>query len=133
MIKTFHYTKLALFILSSLLLLLYNYTAKAEPEQLKRSLPLECSKIPTKVEYLCFIETQSPYGPYDDVVFYRMDKAGAVASLGSQTGEVATLGGVDFSSVGIFMWLSWVDEWHQHVQFYRQLDVRTHTMNSKEQ
>lgn len=131
MIKAFHYTKLALFILSSLLLLLYNYTAKAEPEQLKRSLPLECRKIPTKDEHLCFIETQSPYGPYDDVVFYRMDKAGDVALLGSQAGEVATFGGVDFSTGGTFMWISWAEEGHPHFVFYSTSEFMINGINSK--
>ena len=120
--KNYSRTKSALLILMSLLLSTYGVTANSEQEKANRSLPLECSKIPDKNTHLCFIQTQSPYGPYDDVVFYRMDKSGDVTLLGSQSGGVATFGGVDFSTRGAYMWLSWAEEGHPHFEFYRTRD-----------
>ena len=82
-------------------------------------MPLECSKITGRTDQLCVLITQSPFGPYDDVVFYRMNKAGYLTLLGSQSGDVATFGGFGFSSAGTYMWLSWAEEGHPHFEFYR--------------
>lgn len=126
------YTGTILPILSiSLLCLSFNFTVKAGQEPLKKSLPLECSIIPVRNEYLCFIETQSPYGPYDDVVFYHMDKNGDLALLGSQAGEVATFGGIGFSTGGAFMWISWAEEGHPHFEFYHTAKFINNGINTK--
>lgn len=129
--KIHSHTKSILLILSSLLLLSNHYTAKAEQLQLKKRLPLACRKIPNLNEHLCFIETQNLYGPFDDVVFYRMDSSGNVALLGSQTADGATFGGVDFSTGGTFMWLGWAEEGHPHFEFYRTLEFMTNGLNSR--
>ena len=106
-------------ILIILFSLLFNFSALAEQEPLPKSLPLECSDIPTRQDKICFIETESPYGPYDDVVFYHMNKNGSVFLLGSQSGDVATFGGFDFSPSGIYMWLEWAEEGHPHFEFFK--------------
>ena len=96
----------------------YSLLAHGESELLSKTLPLECQKIPNRESQLCFIVTQSPFGPFDDVVFYHRDKNGYMSLLGSHSGEVATFGGVDFSTGGTFMWLSWAEEGHPHFKFY---------------
>jgi len=117
--KTYQHTKPFLLIVSTLLLLTSNFAALAKHEQLKKSLPLECHKIPNHNEHLCFIVTQNPDGPFDDIVFYRMDKSGGIALLGSKIGEGDNFGGFDFSNGGKYMWLSWAEEGHPHFEFYR--------------
>ena len=107
--------KTTLLILSSFLLTAFSFTNQAKDEQFPQSLPLECSKIPNIIEQLCFIQTRN--GPYDDVVFYHMDKYGDVALLGSRSGEVTTFGGIDFSTGGTYMWLSWAEEGHPILYF----------------
>ena len=114
-----------------LLLTALSFTAHAKQEQLPKSLPLECSKIPAKNDQLCFIQTQSPYGPYDDIVFYRVDDKGYATLLGSQLGGVATFGGFGFSPAGVYMWLSWAEEGHPHFEFYRTTEFMTNGINTK--
>lgn len=117
--KTVIYKKSVLFIPLLILVLAFSFMAKAEPEPIQKNIPLECSKIPGRTDHLCVLETQASYGPYDDVVFYRMDKDGYLTLLGSQSGGVATFGGFDFSSAGTYMWLSWAEEGHPNFGFYR--------------
>ena len=106
----------------TLLLLTYNFTVIAEQKQSNTSLPLACDKIPASTNRLCVLITQSPYGPYEDVVFYLMDKSDNATLLGSQSGGVAIFAGFDFSTTGIYMWLSWAEEGHPHFEFYRTRD-----------
>ena len=117
--KIINHKKPAALILILFFLSLFNLTAQAKPEPLPQSLPLECSNIPGKKDKLCVIQTQSPYGPYDEVVFYHMKKNGAVFLLGSQSGGVATFGGFDFSTTGVYMWVGWAEEGHPHFEFYQ--------------
>ena len=60
-----------------------------------------------------------------------MDKAGDVALLGSRASEVATFGGIDFSTGGTFMWVSWAEEGHPHFEFYRTSDFFDKGLNAK--
>ena len=129
--KTYNYTKPTFLMLSFLLLTAFSFAAQAKQEQLLQSLPLECSKIPNKSDHLCFIQTQSPYGPYDDIVFYRISHSGDVVLLGSQSGGVATFGGFDFSTGGIYMWVSWAEEGHPRFAFYRTTEFMANGINTK--
>ena len=65
------------------------------------------------------IRTESPYGPYDQVVYYRLDKDQRAYLLGSEDGGVGTFGGIGFSDGGKYMWLGWAEEGHPHFTFYR--------------
>ncbi|MBL4789058.1 MAG: hypothetical protein JKY60_08410 [Kordiimonadaceae bacterium] len=66
------------------------------------------------------METQSPYGPWDQVVFYRKDTAGALLLLGADKGGgVATFGGVSFSADGQYLWTDWAEEGHSSLHFYK--------------
>ncbi len=85
----------------------------------KNSLPLICTVIPSIEQQLCYVRTGSSYGPYDDIVFYKLDKYGDVILLGSQSGGVAVFGGFGFSAGGKFMLLSWSEEGHPYFEFYR--------------
>ena len=120
-------TKSALLILLSLKLLTFSAMSYADSDEASSavSLPLQCRSTPAQSDQLCIIRTDSPYGPYDDVVFYRLDKNGDATLLGSQRGEVATFGGFEFSTGGIFMWLSWAEEGHPHFEFYRTKEFMT--------
>ena len=105
------------FIFSVLLFLTMQVNA-TEPVK-KQSLPLVCAAIPSQAEQLCYIRTNSSYGPYDDIVFYKLDKYEEVVLLGSQSGGVATFVGFDFSIGGLYMWVSWAEEGHPYFEFYR--------------
>ena len=91
----------------------------------KNVLPLDCSTIVSFEERLCLVQTDSAYGPYDDVVFYRLDKAGNAVFLSSQSGGVATFAGLGFSTGGKYMWVSWAEEGHPHFEFYLSRDFLT--------
>ena len=114
-----------------LLLIALSFTAHAKQEQLPKSLPLECSKIPNKSDRLCYIQTESSYGPYDDIVFYRVDGRGYATLLGSQSGGVATFGGFGFSTGGTYMWLEWAEEGHPHFEFYNTSEFQTNGTSTK--
>lgn len=129
--KLTSHTKPTLLMLSFLLLTAFSFTAQAKQEQLLQSLPLECREIPNKTDRLCYIQTESSYGPYDDIVFYRMSQRGYATLLGSQSGGVATFGGFDFSTGGIYMWLSWAEEGHPHFAFYRTTEFMANGINTK--
>jgi len=60
-----------------------------------------------------------------------VEKDGGVVLLGSLVVECGSFGGVDFSSGGTFMWISWAEEGHPHFQFYRTLEFMTNGLNSK--
>jgi hypothetical protein len=92
------------------------------------SLPLTCYLVPGGEQQLCVVITQSPYGPYDEVVYYHKDTSGALALIGAEGGGVASFGGVTFSENGEYLWLSWAEEGHASVYFYnttRFLEVGT--------
>jgi|GEM_PF-1043595 hypothetical protein len=93
-------------------------TAQTTPPDKPVSLPLECRNIAGFNDQLCFIRTESIFGPYDDVVFYRINSTGQVIFLGSESNAVTTFGGLEFSEAGKYMWLSWAEEGHPHFEFY---------------
>ena len=101
------------------------------PLPLNSSLPLECTAITGRHERLCIIQTESFYGPYDDIVFYHMNNRGNVSLLGSNKGDVATFGGFEFSDGGKYMWLSWAEEGHPHFVFYRTNDFIANGTSAK--
>ncbi|MDH3342471.1 MAG: hypothetical protein OEM07_01985 [Gammaproteobacteria bacterium] len=113
---------LTLCISLALFLNIFIFSAQAKRDETPKSLPLECHEITGNINKLCFIQTQSSYGPYDDIVFYRVDPRGYATFLGSESGSVATFGGFEFSDKGIYMWLSWAEEGHPHFEFYRTRD-----------
>ncbi|RDH84500.1 MAG: hypothetical protein DIZ80_03200 [endosymbiont of Galathealinum brachiosum] len=117
------------FILVGLLFL--SIQANATKPVKKLSLPLVCATIPSIEEQLCYSSTNSSYGPYDDVVFYKIDKYGEEVLLGSQSGGVATFGGFDFSLGGRYMWVSWAEEGHPFFEFYRTNDFLENGIKSK--
>ena len=122
MIQTVTHKKAILIILMLFLQTAFGFVAEAEAGQLLKSLPLECHKIPNKKDQLCYIETEADYGPYDDIVLYRVNSRDYATFLGSQSGGVATFGGFDFSTGGTYMWLEWAEEGHPHYEFYRTAD-----------
>lgn len=87
-----------------------------------RSLPLECDAIADSQEMLCITKTESAYGPFDDVIFYHLDKMGAVTFLGSHSDAISTFAGFGFSSGGKYLWISWAEEGHPYFEFYRTID-----------
>jgi hypothetical protein len=40
-------------------------------QQIEQALNLECISIPNNSDKICYITTQSSYGPYDEVVYAR--------------------------------------------------------------
>ena len=86
------------------------------------SLPLDCSDIPGLNDRFCFVRTESEFGPYDDIVFYRVDTTGQIILLGSKSDAVSTFGGFGFSSGSKYMWISWAEEGHPYFEFYRTRD-----------
>lgn len=83
------------------------------------SLDLYCHEIPNHQDQLCLIKTESPYGPYDEVVFYRKDKSGAYSLIDMDKGSgVASFGSLSFSADGKYLWYGWYDEGHPSVYFY---------------
>ncbi|MDH3354857.1 MAG: hypothetical protein OEL79_06555, partial [Chromatiales bacterium] len=51
-----------------------------------RNLPLECTPITGRLEQLCIIKTESPYGPYDDISYYHINSKNHTTLLGSERG-----------------------------------------------
>ncbi|MBL4763470.1 MAG: hypothetical protein JKY93_12335, partial [Gammaproteobacteria bacterium] len=76
--------------------------------------------VPNNANKLCYVQTESPYGPWDQVVYYRKDAAGALLLLGADKGSgVATFGGVSFSADGQYLWTDWAEEGHSSLYFYQ--------------
>lgn len=125
------YIKSVLLILIPLSLLIHHCIVKADAVGLRNSLPVECDKVPDSNEHLCFIITQSAYGPYDDVVFYHKNSNGNLILLGSQKDGVATFGGAGFSTGGTYMWLSWAEEGHPHFEFYLTQNFLENGLNAR--
>lgn len=101
-------------ILVPLLLLLtlqLSYGAAQQP-------PLECYPIPKHQDQLCVVTTQSPHGPWDQVVYYRSKPGQGLTLLGVDKGGVATFGGIEFSTEGRYLMLSWAEEGHPQFTFY---------------
>lgn len=89
------------------------------PAYAELSLPLECESVPRSSDQLCVIRTESPYGPYDQVAYYHLDKNQRAYLLGSENGGVGTFAGFGFSDSGEYVWLGWAEEGHPHFLFYR--------------
>ncbi len=106
------------FLISVLISGIYISQSYSDISTQPRTIPLECNRITGLIEQLCFIRTDSVYGPYDDIVFYLIDKAGNKFFLSSNSGNVSTFGGFDFSTHGKYMWLSWAEEGHPYFEFY---------------
>jgi len=83
-----------------------------------RSLPLECDAIAGSQEMLCIIMTESAYGPFDDVIFYYLDKMDSMTYLGSHSDGGSTFAGLGFSSGGKYLWIGWAEEGHPYFEFY---------------
>lgn len=105
------------FLLSGLFLI--SCQAGSTELSVPTSLPLECHAIPAIDDQLCFIKTTSPLGPYDDVVFYRVNAQAELSLLGSQSSGVATFSFPGFSEQGRYMWLEWAEEGHAYFIFYK--------------
>lgn len=123
--------ELKMFKYTFTILLFLSLQVNAADMAIKNSLPLICTVMPSIGQPLCYVRTGSPYGPYDDIVFYRIDKYAEAILLGSQSGGVAVFGGFDFSPRGQFMWLSWAEEGHPYFEFYRTTDFLEKGIKSK--
>jgi len=82
-------------------------------------LALECYPIPNHVDQLCVLATQSPHGPWDQVVYYRSNPDQQPVLLGIDKGGVATFGGIEFSTEGRYFMLNWAEEGHPLFHFYK--------------
>ena len=99
-------------------LLLFSMSIQASEKSYSEPLVLKCVLVPQHSDQLCIIKTSSPYGPYDDVVFYRKTKQDEKFLLGSATGGVAVFSGFGFSDKGRYMWASWAEEGHAAFYFF---------------
>ncbi len=95
---------------------------QSEDTQTDLSLYTECFAIQNRSEKICYVETQSQYGPYDDVVFYLLSSEGGSRFIKSDTGNVATFGGLTFSDGGTFLFETWAEEGHPILTFHRTED-----------
>jgi len=86
------------------------------------NLQLICQSIPAQKDQLCTAVTESPTGPFDDVVIYRKTSDGTLVLLGSHRQGVGTFIGLGFSQGGLYMWESWAEEGHPYFRFYRTKD-----------
>lgn len=77
-----------------------------------------CLQQPNQTRSLCIVATQSPHGPFDDVVFYVRDSEGRLTMIEAVQGEGSVFGGAEFSEGGRFLALTWADEGHPHTYFY---------------
>jgi len=84
----------------------------------EQQLELNCIAIPNNNNQLCSVETESQYGPFDDVVFYKRDEEGYLFLLGSQKSYGQTFGSIEFSENGKYLYLSWAEEGHPQFHFY---------------
>jgi len=79
---------------------------------------LNCVPVPNSQQSLCYSETESSYGPFSDVVFYRRTAEGDLTFLNSHSGSVSVFAGVVFSTRGRYMTLGWAEEGHPGFIFY---------------
>lgn len=105
---------LALILLSSGEVLVY-----AEP------LPLTCYAIPHHEDKICTVITPGALGPFDDAVIYRQDARGEWTLLNASKNDVSTFDGLGFSNDGQLMWMSWAEEGHPTLSFFRTNDYLT--------
>lgn len=103
---------------SLLVLLILSMQSNVAKSAQDNALPLDCTAIPSVDDQLCYVTTDSPLGPYDDVVFFRKTSQLELFLLGSKKGGVAGFGGVGFSKSGKYMWLEWTEEGHPSFSFY---------------
>ena len=94
------------------------YATEVSQADKRHSLPLECKAIVDSQDMLCIVITESAYGPFDDVVFYYLDKIGTTIFLGSHSVAVSTFAGLGFSSEGKYLWIGWAEEGHPYFEFY---------------
>ncbi|MCK5663076.1 MAG: hypothetical protein KAI17_06300 [Thiotrichaceae bacterium] len=92
--------------------------ADSESHSQQVTLPLECIAVESFNEQLCFISTESPFGPFDDIVFYKINTSGDIVYLSSESNGNTTFGGLGFSEGNKYMWLSWAEEGHPYFEFY---------------
>jgi hypothetical protein len=86
----------------------------------QQQMPIElpCYAIQGKADALCTLVTSSPFGPFDDVVFYRKDVAGNLTFLRTVSGTVATFSFQGSSENGDFVALAWAEEGHPIFSIY---------------
>ena len=92
---------------------------------------LECVSIPNNTYQICTLESYSAFGPYDDVVFYRLEEKRYLYLLGLSYGDNMTFGGFSFSDGGKYMWVSWAEEGHSSFVFYETADFLQQAENAK--
>ncbi len=100
---------------------LFNSTlvlASSESKTQQVTLPLECTSAENFNEQLCFISTESPFGPFDDIVFYKISKSGDIVYLSSESHGNTTFGGFGFSEGSKYLWISWAEEGHPLFYFH---------------
>ncbi len=85
--------------------------------------PLACYPVPGQPQQLCMLVTASPYGPFDDVAFYKRDAEQQLTYLRSASGLVARFSFQGFSPEGRFVILAWAEEGHPLFTIYRTADL----------
>ncbi|MDH5356136.1 MAG: hypothetical protein OEY09_16965 [Gammaproteobacteria bacterium] len=86
------------------------------------TLTATCENVPQSSDQLCHIITESPWGPFDDVAFYRLSDSGSAFLLAAYSGGGGIYNGTGYSEGGGFMWLSFAEEGHPYFIFYRTQD-----------
>lgn len=87
-------------------------TAAQDETSYEETLALECHDIPKLSDKLCLLKTQSPFGPVDDVVFYKKDKDGHMTFLSAVQGSIAVVYFDSFSKGGKFLVIGEAEEGH---------------------
>jgi hypothetical protein len=83
------------------------------------SIPITCYKIPENTVQLCTVETNSSFGPVNDVVFYKRDQEGLLTYLRAQKAEVAVIFIAGFSTGGKLTIIGEADEGHPSFIIYK--------------
>lgn len=110
--------KLKTIWVSLLLILMLGPKVEAVESNQATTLLLDCIVVPSVKDQLCYATTNSAFGPYEDVVFFRKTAEGELYFLGSDKNGVANFGGAGFSDGGKYMWLEWSEEGHPLFSFY---------------
>lgn len=87
--------------------------------------PLTCHAIPQHTDKLCLVITEGALGPFDDAAIYRQNARGHWTLLHTYKDDVSTFDDLGFSKDGKLMWMSWAEEGHPTLSFYRTEDYLT--------
>jgi hypothetical protein len=82
------------------------------------SLELYCRKIPQRQDQLCFVTTNSPVAPAEDVIFYKREPDGSVAFLEAERGDTAVIFVAGFSTGGRYTVIGRAEEGHPGFYVY---------------